>query len=149
MLARVVIFKLHNKRDKPAAPVQNRPCVTTLEVGDPFQSGGFKGLKCMEIGHKLEDCDKDSKDTSEALFVEEEMVQYCDDNAEQYCNNVPIFDKPASDRIEGTSEENEGIALMVLTTSLTPKQKGEELMEEIGEEDLPKQDGEDVMRGGR
>ena len=51
-------------------------------------------MKCGEVGHKLEDCDTTSKDTSEALFVEEEKVQYHDDNVEKYCNDVPVFDKP-------------------------------------------------------
>ena len=45
------------------------------------------------------------------------------------CNNVPAFDKPASDEIEGASEEDEAIALMVLTAYLTPKQEGEEIIE--------------------
>ena len=54
----------------------SQPSFATLETMDLFQNGGFKGLKCDDFGHKLEDCDKASKDTSEALFVEEEMVQY-------------------------------------------------------------------------
>ena len=92
-------------------------------------------MKCGNIGHELEDCDKVSKDPSAALFVEEEMVQYCDDNVEQYCNGVPIFDNLASDEIEGASEEDGAIALMVLTTYFTPKQEDEEVIEEDGEED--------------
>ena len=51
---------------------------------DPFQNGGFEGLRCGEFGHKLEHCDKAFKVTSENLFVEEEMVQYCDENV----NNI-------------------------------------------------------------
>ncbi|GFY91361.1 hypothetical protein Acr_07g0015570 [Actinidia rufa] len=48
---------------------------------DPFPNGGFKGLKCGKVGHKLEDCDKASKDTSEALFAEEEMDGIEEDEA--------------------------------------------------------------------
>ena len=94
---------------------------------DPFQNGGFKGSKCRDFGHKLEDCDKASTYISEALFVEEEMVQYCDENVVKYCNNVPVFDKPAS-------EEDEAIVLMVLATYLTPKQNSKEIIEEDGDE---------------
>ena len=82
---------LQDKRDKHAAPVQNQTCFATLEAKDPFPNGGFTGLKCGKVGHKLEDCDKASKDTSEALFAEEEMVQYCDDIVAQYCSDAPVF----------------------------------------------------------
>ncbi|GFZ07507.1 hypothetical protein Acr_19g0004440 [Actinidia rufa] len=71
------------------------------------------------------------------------MVQYCDNNVEQYCIDIPIFDNLASDEIEGASEEDETIALMVLATYFTPKQEDEEVIEEDGEEDLRKQDGEE------
>lgn len=67
---------LQNRRDKPIAPPQNEPHLRALDDRNPFQNGGF--------GHELEDCDKASKDTTEALFVEEEMAQYCDDNVELY-----------------------------------------------------------------
>ena len=75
-------------------------------------------MKCGDFGHKLEDCDKASKDASEAIFVEEEMVQYCDANVEQYCNNVPVFDKDPTDGIEDGSEEDEALTLMIFIISL-------------------------------
>ncbi|GFZ07504.1 programmed cell death 2 C-terminal domain-containing protein [Actinidia rufa] len=71
------------------------------------------------------------------------MVQYCDNNVEHYCIDIPIFDNLASDEIEGASEEDEAIALMVLASYFTPKQEDEEVIEEDGEEDLRKQDGEE------
>ena len=108
--------------------------MVTLEARDPLQNGVFKGLKCREVGHKLEDYDKAFKNSSEPLFIEEEMVQYCDENVKQYWNNFPISDKPASDENDGSSEEDEALALMVLTTYFTHKQDSEEVYVEDGEE---------------
>ena len=75
-------------------------------------------MKCEDFGHKLEDCDKASKDTSEAFFVKEEMAQYCDDNVEQR-KVVSIFDKARNDGIECGSEDDEALTLMILDTFLT------------------------------
>ncbi|GFZ08427.1 hypothetical protein Acr_20g0002350 [Actinidia rufa] len=96
-----------NRKDKLAAPAQYLPHFSVLEARNPSQNGEFK-----------------------ALFVEKEMVQYCDDNVEQYCNNVPVFDKAPNDGIE----EDEAITLMILDTFFTPKQHGEEVIKEDDEE---------------
>ena len=131
MLEIVILLRseigVQNGRDNLAVSIQNQPSFATLEPMDLFQNGGFKCLKCGNFGHKLEDSDKASTYISEVLFVEEEMVQYFDENVEQYCNNVPVFDKPAS-------EEVMAIALMIVATYLTPKQDGEEIIGEDGEE---------------
>ncbi|GFS35213.1 hypothetical protein Acr_00g0038460 [Actinidia rufa] len=103
------------------------PHLSALEARNPFQNGGFKSVENLVTSWKI---DTTSKDTTEALFVEEEKVQYHDDNVEKYCNVVPVFDKPTSNEIEGPSEEDEALALVVLTTYLTPKQDGEKVIEE-------------------
>ena len=63
--------------------------------------------------------DNASKDPSAALFVEEEMIQCHDDDVERcYDDNALIFDKVTFDEMEGASEEDEAITLMVLWSLL-------------------------------
>ncbi|GFS41525.1 hypothetical protein Acr_00g0074880 [Actinidia rufa] len=73
-----------------------------------------------------------SKGPNEALFVEEVVLCHDDDAQHCYDDNVPTFDKTTSDEIGDASDEDEAIVLMALTTYLTPKQEGEEVIKEDG-----------------
>ncbi|KAG5534031.1 hypothetical protein RHGRI_022247 [Rhododendron griersonianum] len=108
-----------NRADKASTPAQNQPQSGASGARSQFQSGGFKCFKCGEPGHKSSDCRKASGGRNKALFIEEVMEQGCEDD-------IPVYDEEICEEIGGDDEEEEGYALMIKKTLLTPKDASNE-----------------------
>lgn len=72
---------------------------------------------CQSVGswdHKSSDWLKASGRWNKAFFIEEVMKQSCEDD-------ITVCDEDMCEEIEGDNEEEEGFALMIKRTLLTPK----------------------------
>ncbi|XP_028056442.1 uncharacterized protein LOC114260499 [Camellia sinensis] len=87
---------------------------------NPPQGGTFKCFRCGEPGHRSFDCRKNMGNNQNKALLIEEVEEHGD------FEDAPIFDPSGNVAIGGDSDEEEGLALMLKKTLLTPKLESQE-----------------------
>lgn len=84
------------------------------------QGETFKCFRCGEPGHRSSDCRKNMGNNRNKALLIEEVEEHGD------FEDAPIFDPSGNMAIGGDSDEEEGLALMLKKTLLSPKLESQE-----------------------